>query len=116
MCKSTLSGLDDVVYVLLVCSSETCSIVLADGETRHQLDMTKSAGLSFDMLLSSEILSLAKPDPTMYYKAAGLLKCKPEECVMVSAHHDDLITAKRVYVCYLSIQYTVSGIVDVMGC
>jgi HAD superfamily hydrolase (TIGR01493 family) len=95
---------------------ETTSIVLGNGKTRHQLDMTKSAGLNFDMLLSSELLGLAKPDPAMYYKAAGLLKCEPGECVMVSAHHDDLITAKRVYVCYLSIQYTVSGIVDVMGC
>jgi HAD superfamily hydrolase (TIGR01493 family) len=92
-----------VVCVLLVCSSETTSIVLANGKTRHQLDMTKSAGLSFDMLLSSELLGLAKPDPAMYHKAAGLLKCKPEECVMVSAHHDDLRAAKRVYVyCFLT--------------
>jgi len=61
--------------------------------------MTKSSGLDFDRLLSSELLGLAKPDPSMYLKAMELLECKPEECVMVAAHHDDLITVKEVYVC-----------------
>ena len=74
-------------------------MVLAHGTTRNQLQMTKSSGLEFDRLLSSEVLGLAKPDPAMYHKAMELLKCKPEECVMVAAHHDDLITAKEVYVC-----------------
>jgi hypothetical protein len=97
-CVSQQLSLDEVVYVLPVCSSETTSIVLANGKTRHQLDMTKSSGLIFDMLLSSELLGLAKPDPAMYLKAAKLFKCEPGECVMVSAHHDDLRTAKRVYV------------------
>jgi HAD superfamily hydrolase (TIGR01493 family) len=60
--------------------------------------MTNSSGLEFDKLLSSELLGLAKPDPAMYLKAMELLKCKPEECVMVAAHHDDLIAAKEVYV------------------
>ena len=48
------------------------------------------------MLLSSELLGLAKPDPAMYLKVVELLKCKTEECVMVAAHADDLIAAKRV--------------------
>jgi HAD superfamily hydrolase (TIGR01493 family) len=64
--------------------------------------MTKSSGLEFDKLFSSELLGLAKPDPAMYLKVIELLECKPEECVMVAAHHDDLITAKGVYV-YLSL-------------
>jgi HAD superfamily hydrolase (TIGR01493 family) len=96
MCKSL--SLDEVEYVLLVCLPKTTSIVLANGKTRHQLDMTKSSGLNFDMLLSSELLGLEKPNPAMYSKAAELLKCRPEECVMVAAHHDDLRTAKKVYV------------------
>jgi len=69
--------------------------------------MAKSSGLSFDMLLSSELLGLAKPNPAMYFKAAELLKCKPEECVMVAAHHDDLRAAKKVYVCcYLGTMFS----------
>jgi FMN phosphatase YigB (HAD superfamily) len=64
--------------------------------------MTESSGLEFDKLLSSELLGLAKLDPAMYLNAIELLNCKPEECVMVAAHHDVLITAKEVYV-YLSL-------------
>jgi HAD superfamily hydrolase (TIGR01493 family) len=48
------------------------------------------------MLLSSELLGLAKPDPAMYLKATELLRRKPDECVMVAAHADDLSAAKRV--------------------
>jgi HAD superfamily hydrolase (TIGR01493 family) len=89
------------VYVV-ACLSRITSIVLANGTTRNQLQMIKSCGLQFDKLLSSELLGLAKPDPAMYLKAMESLKCRPEECVMVAAHHDDLITAKEVYV-YLSL-------------
>jgi len=83
---------------VLACSSKIISIVLANGTTRNQIDMTKSSGLSFDTLLSSELLGLSKPDPAIYLKAMGLLKCKPEECMMVAAHAEDLSAAKGVYV------------------
>lgn len=76
--------------------------------------MAKSSGLSFDMLLSSELLGLAKPNPAMYLKATELLKCRPEECVMVAAHHDDLRAAKKVYVCCTLELCSVSGILVVM--
>lgn len=72
------------------------SIVLANGTTRLQLDITKSAGLGFDMLLSSELLGLTKPHPGIYRKALELLKFKPEDCVMVAAHAYDLNAAKKV--------------------
>ncbi|KAM0721128.1 hypothetical protein Q7P37_003414 [Cladosporium fusiforme] len=71
-------------------------IVLANGTTRLQMDITKSAGLSFDALLSSELLALTKPDPAIYLKALDLLKVKPEECVMVAAHAYDLRAARKV--------------------
>jgi hypothetical protein len=58
------------------------SIVLANGTARLQIDVTKSAGLDFDMLLSSELLGLTKPDPAIYRKAIELLGHKPEECLM----------------------------------
>jgi HAD superfamily hydrolase (TIGR01493 family) len=74
------------------------SIVLANGTARLQIDVTKSAGLDFDMLLSSELLGLTKPDPAIYRKAIELLGHKPEECLMVAAHAYDLEAAKKVYV------------------
>ena len=86
------------MYVL-VCSLITISIVLANGTTSNQLDKIKSSGLGFDILLSSELLGLAKPDPAIYLKAIELLKYEPEECVMVAAHADALSAAKGVYDC-----------------
>lgn len=63
--------------------------VHANGSTRLQLDITRSAGLQFDMLLSSEILGFYKPGAANYLKAMELLKLKPEECVTVAAHAYD---------------------------
>ena len=71
--------------------------MLANGTARLQIDITKSSGLDFDMLLSSELLGLTKPDPAIYHKAVELLGHKPEECLMVAAHAYDLEAAKKVY-------------------
>ena len=74
------------------------SIVLANGTARLQIDITKSSNLDFDLLLSSELLGLTKPDPAIYLKAIELLGHKPEECLMVAAHAYDLEAAKKMYV------------------
>ena len=70
--------------------------VHANGSTRLQLDLVKSAGLRYDMLFSSELLGCYKPAPEMYQKAMKVLKLKPDECVMVAAHTSDLKGAKGV--------------------
>jgi 2-haloalkanoic acid dehalogenase type II len=70
--------------------------VLANGTTRLQLDLARSAGLSFDMLLSSQLLGCTKPAAEFYLKALDLVKAKPEECIMVAAHAYDLRAAKAV--------------------
>jgi len=70
--------------------------VHANGSTRLQLDITKSAGLQFDLLLSSELLGLYKPAPESYLKALKVLQLRPEECVMVAAHAYDLRGARAV--------------------
>lgn len=76
---------------------EHCDVVvLANGTTRLQIDITKSSALDFDMLLSSELLGMTKPDPAVYRKAMQLLQRKPEECLMVAAHAYDLRAAKKV--------------------
>lgn len=78
-------------------------VVLANGTARLQVDIAKSADLSFDLLLSSEVLGLTKPDPAIYHRAMELLKRQPSECVMVAAHAYDLRAAKGVGMrtCYL---------------
>ena len=71
-------------------------VVLANGTTRLQLDITKSSGLCFDMLFSSELLGMTKPDSAIYYRAMEILRWKPSECIMVAAHAYDLRAAKQV--------------------
>ncbi|CAN8101833.1 unnamed protein product [Discula destructiva] len=72
--------------------------VHANGTTRLQLDLVRSAGLSgcFDMLFSSELLGVLKPAPESYVKGLRLLRYQPEECVMVAAHAYDTRGAKKV--------------------
>ncbi|KAJ7782469.1 (S)-2-haloacid dehalogenase IVA [Mycena maculata] len=70
--------------------------VHANGTTRLQLDLCRSSGLRFDMLFSSELLGVIKPAPENYRRCLGLLKYRPDECVMVAAHAYDTRGAKAV--------------------
>jgi 2-haloacid dehalogenase len=69
--------------------------VHANGTTRLQLDLTKSSGLDFNMLFSSQLLGFYKPSPEAYEKALQLVKLKPEEVVLVAAHAYDLRGAQK---------------------
>ncbi|KAF4455796.1 haloacid dehalogenase, type II [Fusarium austroafricanum] len=70
--------------------------VHANGSTRLQLDLTGFNGLHFNMLFSSQLLGVYKPDPEAYNKALRLVKLKPEEVVLVAAHAYDLRGAQNV--------------------
>ncbi|KAK5121847.1 hypothetical protein LTR85_004722 [Meristemomyces frigidus] len=70
--------------------------VHANGTTRLQLDLVKSSGLLFDLLISSQILGVYKPALEAYSKGLELIKRTPEECIMVAAHAYDLRGAKAV--------------------
>jgi 2-haloalkanoic acid dehalogenase type II len=73
--------------------------VLANGTTKLQLDLMRSSGLEFDMLFSSQLLGLTKPDPRVYERAVELVgggELQADECVMVAAHAYDLRAARRV--------------------
>ncbi|KAH8670698.1 haloacid dehalogenase [Ilyonectria robusta] len=69
--------------------------VHANGTTRLQLNLTRSSGLSFNMLFSSQLLGLYKPSPDAYKKALQLVMLRPEEVVMVAAHAYDLRGAQN---------------------
>ncbi|KAJ6107302.1 haloacid dehalogenase [Penicillium sp. IBT 18751x] len=70
--------------------------VHANGTTRLQLDLTRSSGLSFNMLFSSQLLGVYKPDPAAYQKALQFVKLRPEEVALVAAHAYDLRGAQGV--------------------
>ena len=48
------------VFLFLVILLTTCSVVLAGGSTRLQIDIVKSSSLPFHMLFSSELLRQTK--------------------------------------------------------
>ncbi|KAJ4328112.1 hypothetical protein N0V84_001481 [Fusarium piperis] len=66
------------------------TFVHGNGTTRLQVDLTRFSGLSFNMLFSSQLLGVYKPNPAAYKKVLELLKLDPEEVVMVAAHIYDL--------------------------
>ncbi|KAL0940133.1 haloacid dehalogenase [Colletotrichum truncatum] len=70
--------------------------VHANGTTRLQLDLTRSSGLTFNMLFSSQLLGLYKPNLDAYKKALELVKLQAEQVVMVAAHAYDLRAAKQL--------------------
>jgi 2-haloacid dehalogenase len=69
--------------------------VHANGTTRLQLDLTRSSGLEFNMLFSSQLLGVYKPRPEAYQKGLELVKLRPEEVVLVAAHAYDLRGAQK---------------------
>lgn len=86
----------DVLPALSRLGEEYEVFVLANGTTRLQLDQARSSGLSYDMLFSSQLLGLTKPDPEMYKKSMPLVGVEPQEALMVAAHAYDLRAAKKV--------------------
>ena len=68
---------------------------LSNGNVALLTNMAKHAGLPWDCVLSAELFHHYKPDPEAYRGAAALLGLKPREVMMVAAHADDLIAARR---------------------
>ena len=69
---------------------------LSNGNVALLVNMAKNAGLPWDCVLSAEVFNHYKPDPEVYQGAAKLLGPKPEQVMMVAAHMDDLLAAKKV--------------------
>jgi len=67
---------------------------LSNGNVALLTNMAKHAKLSWDCILSAEVMRHYKPDPETYLGAAGLLGVKPGELMMVAAHKDDLHAAR----------------------
>jgi 2-haloalkanoic acid dehalogenase type II len=89
----------DVAVALKRLRTKYQVFVLANGTTKLQLDLMRSSGLEFDMLFSSQLLGLTKPDRRVYEKVVELVgggELREEECLMVAAHAYDLRAAKEV--------------------
>jgi 2-haloacid dehalogenase len=68
---------------------------LSNGNTALLVDMAKTAGLPWDVILGSDISRAYKPSPDAYSKPAALLGLDPGEVMLVAAHNGDLEAARR---------------------
>ncbi|KAH7339010.1 haloacid dehalogenase [Rhizoctonia solani] len=86
--EDTVAGVDLLRQKLTV-------IGLSNGSAPALVPMCKSAGLAFDLLLTSDLIGTYKPSPKMYATAITALGLKPEEVAMVAAHEWDLGAARK---------------------
>jgi len=68
---------------------------LSNGNVSLLADMAKHGGLHWDVILSAELFGRYKPDRETYLGAARLLGLRPGEVMMVAAHEDDLVAARK---------------------
>ncbi|KAJ1302822.1 hypothetical protein OPQ81_003128 [Rhizoctonia solani] len=86
--EDTVPGVDLLRQKLTV-------IGLSNGSATALVPMCKSAGLVFDLLLTSDLIGTYKPSRKMYATAIAALGLKPEEIAMVAAHEWDLHAASE---------------------
>jgi 2-haloacid dehalogenase len=68
---------------------------LSNGNVSLLANMAKHSKLPWDVIFSAELFHHYKPDPETYLGAAALLGLKPSELMLVAAHKDDLLAAKK---------------------
>lgn len=68
---------------------------LSNGNVALLTNMAKRAGLSWDLILCSEIVRHYKPDPETYLMVPKLLDLRPEQVMLVAAHPNDLRAARE---------------------
>ena len=69
---------------------------LSNGNIALMVNMAKRAGLPWDAILGAEPARHYKPQPEAYLRTADFLGLRPEECMLVAAHNNDLAAAARV--------------------
>ena len=84
----SVQGLTRLKQNFVICS-------LSNGNLGLLTNMAKHAGLPWDCVLSAEVFRAYKPDPATYLGVAGVFDLKPEQVMLVAAHHDDLEGARR---------------------
>lgn len=73
-------------YFLAPCSNGNISLMV---------DLARRNDFRWDAILGAEIAGDYKPKPRVYLAAAEALSLKPEQCMMVAAHSNDLKAASE---------------------
>jgi len=66
---------------------------LSNGNVALIVNMAKHAGLPWDAVLGAEPTRHYKPQRETYLGTADILGLRPEQCLMVAAHNNDLVAA-----------------------
>ena len=83
-----VAGLVELKRRYMICT-------LSNGNIGLLANMAKRAGLPWDCILSAETFQRYKPDPATYLGVASLFDVKPAQVLMVAAHENDLVAARR---------------------
>ena len=89
-----LKAWPDVVQGLNRLRENYMICTLSNGNLSLLADMAKAAGLPWDLILSAEVFKAYKPHPDTYLGVANVFDVKPEQVMLVAAHHDDLLAAR----------------------
>jgi 2-haloacid dehalogenase len=85
----------DVVPGLTRLRTKFALATLSNGNVALMMNMAKRAGIPWDAILGAEPARAYKPQPDAYLRTADFLGVRPEECLMVAAHANDLVAAGR---------------------
>jgi 2-haloacid dehalogenase len=85
----------DAVAGLILLKKRHVIAPLSNGNVALLVNLAKTAGLPWDLILSAELVRHYKPDPETYLMAPDLLDIGPEQVMMVAAHSDDLRAARE---------------------
>jgi 2-haloacid dehalogenase len=66
---------------------------VSNGNISLMADLARRNGIHWDAILGSEIAGDYKPKPRVYLAACEAFDLKPDECMMVAAHSNDLAAA-----------------------
>ncbi|WP_087872937.1 haloacid dehalogenase type II [Arthrobacter globiformis] len=68
---------------------------LSNGNTSLLLDMARSAGLPWDVIIGSDMTRTYKPLPQAYLRTAAFIDLSPGEVMLAAAHNNDLQAARE---------------------
>lgn len=69
---------------------------LSNGNIALMVNLAKQAKLPWDAILGAETSRHYKPQPETYLITADMLGLRPEQCMMVAAHNEDLLAARAL--------------------
>lgn len=85
---------DDTVAGMEFLKTKLIVVALSNGSAKDLIAMNRASGVTWDYILTSDLINSMKPAPESYKSTIRLLGLKPEEIAMVAAHEYDLDAAK----------------------